>query len=343
MDKTRYKVLLVEDDKLDQMAFIRAVEEEELPYDCTIAGSSSEARNILASERFDIVITDYALGDGTGFDVLELVQNIPVILVTGTGDEELAVKAWQIGAYDYLIKDPNRNYLKTVAITIENTIKHRKMEERLRLLSHAMVSTDDCVYITDLEDKITFVNKAFCETYGYKEEEIIGQDCSILWEENSVGASPANTFNAVSGWEVGFFHKRKNGNGFPVSLTRSDVKDENGNEVALVVISHDISERMQIEGDLRTANKELKRENRLKSELIAAACEELRAPLALLKDIICDAGAGAFGELSPKLQENLKLADRNIDKVRGVVSDYLDTSSIDEKGVKLELSKVNPG
>ena len=61
---------------------------------------------------FDIVITDHSLGDGTAFEILKLAENIPVIVVTGAGDEETAIKAWKAGAYDYLIKDLDQNYLK---------------------------------------------------------------------------------------------------------------------------------------------------------------------------------------------------------------------------------------
>jgi DNA-binding NtrC family response regulator len=155
----KHKILLVEDDQLDQMAFMRLVESENLPYDCTIAGSVGEARNILGAEHFDIIISDYSLGDGTAFDVLDLAGDTPVILITGAGDEEVAVKAWKAGAYDYLTKDIERNYLKAVPVTVENTIKFKKTEQQLQLLSGAIMSTADSVYITDLEGKIIFVNR----------------------------------------------------------------------------------------------------------------------------------------------------------------------------------------
>jgi len=338
MENTRYKILLIEDDKLDQMAFKRLVEDENLPYDCTIAGSVSEAHSILGSEQFDVVLSDYVLGDGTGFDVLDSVKDAPIIFVTGTGSEEIAIKAWKAGAYDYLIKDHERNYLKAVPITVENAVKHRRTEARLRLLSHAIVSTNDSVYITDLEDKITFVNRAFCETYGYDEEEILGKDCNILWEGDSAVSDSENAHQAVSGWETGFFHKRKDGSKFPVSLTRSDVKDESGNEVALVVISRDISERMQIENELRTENMQLKKQNRLKNELLTATSGELGTLSAVLKNIICEAQAGTLGEISPKLKENLELIDKNINGLTKVISDFYDMSEIDSDKMKVEAS-----
>jgi len=174
MENTKYKILLIEDDELDQMAFKRFVDNNAIPYDCTISSSVSQAKQALNTEQFDIIITDHSLGDGTAFDVLEFAKNTPVIVVTGAGDEETAVKAWKAGAYDYLVKDINQNYLKAIPITVENAIRHNMVEKKLQLLSGAVMSTDDSIYITDMKGKIVYVNKAFCKTYGYKEEEIVG-------------------------------------------------------------------------------------------------------------------------------------------------------------------------
>ncbi len=134
MDNVKYKILLIEDNKLDQMAFKRFVENNALPYDCTISGSVSEAKCMLGTDQFDIIITDHSLGDGTALEVLDLAGNMPVIVVTGAGDEETAVKAWKAGAYDYLVKDVNQNYLKAIPLTVENAIRHNMMEKKLQLL-----------------------------------------------------------------------------------------------------------------------------------------------------------------------------------------------------------------
>jgi len=132
MDNTRYKVLLVEDDKTDQTAFQRLVEDENLLYDCTIAVSVSEAKSILSADNFDIVIIDYLLGDGTAFDVFDSVKDTPIIITTGAGDEDVAVRAMKAGAYDYLIKDHQCNYLKVLPVSIENVVKHKKTEDKLK-------------------------------------------------------------------------------------------------------------------------------------------------------------------------------------------------------------------
>jgi len=265
MGNARYKVLFIEDNHLDQMAFKRFVDENDLPYDCTIASSVAEALQTLDSNQFDIVITDHALGDGTAFEILKSVKNIPVIIVTGAGDEDTAIKAWKAGAYDYLIKDLDQNYLKAITITVENAISHKMAKKKLQLLSGAVMSTDDSIYIADMQGKIIFVNKAFCNKYGYKEEEIIGKNNTVLWvgkQQTENTRSVFQTRTVGSSWEVGFYHKRKDDSIFPISLSRSTIKDSNGNDVAIVGVSRDISERILIEDELRSENQNLKKQIR---------------------------------------------------------------------------------
>ena len=265
MGNTRYQVLFIEDNHLDQMAFKRFVDENDIPYDCTIASSVAEALHTLDSNQFDIVITDHALGDGTAFEILKSVKNIPVIVVTGAGDEDTAIKAWKAGAYDYLIKDLDQNYLKAITITVENAISHKQAEKKLQLLSGAVMSTDDSIYIADMQGNIIFVNKAFCNTYGYKEEEIIGEKNIILWvgkQQTENTRSVFQTRTVGSSWEVGFYHKRKDDSIFPISLSRSTIKDSNGNDVAIVGVSRDISDRILIEDELRSENQNLKKQIR---------------------------------------------------------------------------------
>ncbi len=265
MENTIYKVLFIEDNQLDQMAFKKFVDENDINYNYTIASSVKEALQAFNSEEYDIVITDHSLGDGTAFEILKSIKNIPVIVVTGAGDEETAIKAWKNGAYDYLIKDLDQNYLKAITITVENAIKHKLIENKLQLLSGAIMSTDDSVYIADMQGKIIFVNKAFCTTYGYNEDEIIGQSSTILWvgkQQTKNTRSVFQTRTNGSSWEVGFYHKRKDESIFPISLSRSTIKDSNGNEVAIVGVARDISERILFEDELKAENQNLKKQIR---------------------------------------------------------------------------------
>ncbi len=130
--KKPVSLLLVEDDLADQMSFERFVKQEQLPYDYAIAGSVAEAVDLLKKQTFEIVLADHALGDGTAFDIVDYIpMATPIIFVTGSGNEAVAVKALKLGAADYLTKDLNGEYLHLIPITIDNVLKAKAVEAEL--------------------------------------------------------------------------------------------------------------------------------------------------------------------------------------------------------------------
>jgi len=133
MRKTR--LLYIEDDRVDRMAFQRFAESEHFPYEYAMAKSVTEAKALLNSEVFECVIADYQLGDGTVFDILGFNLEIPVIITTGAGSEQIAVQAMKAGAYDYLIKDHEQNYLKVLQVTVEGALKLKRTEDRVKIQS----------------------------------------------------------------------------------------------------------------------------------------------------------------------------------------------------------------
>ncbi len=315
------KILVIEDDRVDQMAFKRLVKDENLSYDYDIAGSVSEVKKILDSKRFDIVITDYAVGDGTAFDVFDLIKDTPIIIVTGSGDEEIAVKAMKRGAHDYLIKDPERNYLKVLPITVDGAIKRKESEKQFRMLSHAIMNINDSVYITNMDDRIIFVNKAFCKTYGYEEEDILGRDSHVLGEV---------------GLKDELYHKRKDGSEFPVSLSRSVIKDENGKEVAVVGVARDITDHKRAEEELQRAKESAEIANSAKSQFLANMSHEIRTPM---NAIIGMADLLWETQLTPEQQEYVRIFRRAGDTLLNLINDLLDLSKV-EAG-RLELERVD--
>src|SRR5262245_56867566 len=119
----RVHMLLVEDNEIDQMAFSRLVKDEQLPYDYVIATSIDEAKTLLRDQHFDVVLVDFFLGDGTALELIESVSNRPLIFITGSGDIDTAVRAMKAGAYDYLTKDNQGDYLKILGLTVDNTLR----------------------------------------------------------------------------------------------------------------------------------------------------------------------------------------------------------------------------
>jgi len=133
------------------------------------------------------------------------------------------------------------------------------------LLSAAVMSTTDSVYITALDNTIIFVNNAFCNTYGYQQDDVIGKNSDILCSRNCEAEDNAQQYQNSESAEVEIYHIRKDGSEFPISVSRSPIKDENGNEIAFVGVARDISARIFVEDKVRTLNLKLKNGIRLTS------------------------------------------------------------------------------
>jgi PAS domain S-box-containing protein len=167
----RTKLLLIEDDKIDQLAFERFVKSKRLSYDYSIADSVKSAKEAISSENFETIIADYYLGDGDAIDILSMGVDAPIIITTGAGSEEIAVKAIKAGAYDYLIKDSERNYLKVLPATVDNAIRNKQTRD---LLKHAEESYKDLyervpigLYRTEPGGRILMANPKFIGMLGY--------------------------------------------------------------------------------------------------------------------------------------------------------------------------------
>ena len=125
-------LLIIEDDQVDEMAFERFASTDEFNFSYKLVNSISDAKNILKTEKFDAIVSDYFLGDGNAFEILELKIDIPIVVTTGTGSEEIAVQALKMGAYDYLIKDVDGFYLKMLPITVKNALHRFQSEKELK-------------------------------------------------------------------------------------------------------------------------------------------------------------------------------------------------------------------
>ncbi len=132
-------------------------------------------------------------------------------------------------------------------------LKHQK--KRLRLLAHALHSANDCIIVTDPEDRILMVNAAFTRTYEYEDSEIIGQSVKILRTEPNASdiSQEIQASTMQGGWRGELWNRSKSGRIFPVSLGASPLKDKRGQLVASVGVVRDITLERQAADALRAS------------------------------------------------------------------------------------------
>jgi len=181
------KVLHIEDDELEHRALVRMVRERHLPWKITLAQTIASAREAFAAARFDVVLADYLLPDGEGTELLAEQPDTPFILITGTIAEQMALRALDHGADDYLIKDLQNRHLDILPLTVDKALhrqclREEKKQAEAKLLKtlrdlqnlQEAVNEHDIVAITDPQGTLTYVNNRFCALSKYSRDELIG-------------------------------------------------------------------------------------------------------------------------------------------------------------------------
>lgn len=110
MSEIKLRILYVEDNPDDQMILKHALKENrQLNYEIVTVDTAAKGVTKLQKERFDLVLSDYRLPDMTGTEFIrELKKNdtsTPIILLTGKGNENVAVEAMKLGVRDYIVKE----------------------------------------------------------------------------------------------------------------------------------------------------------------------------------------------------------------------------------------------
>ena len=156
----------------------------------------------------------------------------------------------------------------------------KKARETISMLAHVARSIKECVCITDMTDNIIFVNSAFLKTYQYEEHELLGRPISIVRSPNNPPALVEQIFPATlaGGWQGELLNMKKDGSEFPVYISSSSLRDENGRLLALIGVAMDITERKLAEAEINLKNQELVKLNAEKDKFFSVIAHDLRSP-----------------------------------------------------------------
>ncbi|NJO98412.1 MAG: response regulator [Pleurocapsa sp. CRU_1_2] len=208
MSEEQFSILLIDDDEVDRLTVKRALKKANFPALITEAINGQEAIAKLIQENhqhqinpqiandsvdvsatensrainnhldsFDLILLDYLLPDIDGLNLLAELKKIdwelPVIILTGQGDEQIAVEMMKSGAADYLLKgkiEPN-----TLTRAINNAIRVSKAEQAVKLANQRLRESNQLLLSKNLElkrqqQKIKLQNIKLQESYQLKSD-----------------------------------------------------------------------------------------------------------------------------------------------------------------------------
>jgi len=176
---SRRTVLVVEDNPGDaRLVEFYLREETANPFRILKADKLAVAMDTLAAEHVDVVLLDLSLPDSFGLATLARLRAerplVPVVVLTGTNDEALALEALRQGAQDYLVKGQGDGDLvrRAIRYALERSrvdVALRRSEDRFRaVFENAGVG----VVLCDAEGRFVEANPAFCSMIGYSEAEL---------------------------------------------------------------------------------------------------------------------------------------------------------------------------
>jgi len=135
-------------------------------------------------------------------------------------------------------------------VVVVRDITERKLaEKQIRLLADAMQSSTELICITDRENRLTFANQAFLKAYGYRREETLGKTPHFLYSPRNPPGLYDQVFQQTlnGGWNGEILNRTKDGTEFPIALSTSPIKDDQGAIIGLVGLARDISDRKRAE------------------------------------------------------------------------------------------------
>jgi PAS domain S-box-containing protein len=209
------------------------LEREDSRFDIETTTSSDQALDRLAEDRFDCVVSDYDMPGRNGVEFLKAVReeysDLPFILFTGKGSEEIASEAISAGATDYLQKESGTDQYKVLANRVTNVYERyqtaQDLVETTELYETMLSNISETVLITDDEGSFTYICPNVHFVFGYSAADI--EDFEVvdsLFEEQLFDQEELRTDGVISNIETEITNKSGERRTVLVTVKRVSIK-----------------------------------------------------------------------------------------------------------------------
>jgi len=371
----RVRVLLVEDNLADADLVREYIEGDRIGqhFDICHVARFGDALQQLREQTFDVILTDFNLPDGTGIPMLQelrkQVPQTPIVVITGTSNDlGLALDALRHGAQDYLIKGAAT---ASIHRTLRYAIERKQMEDALTrsetqlrrqnaVLEAMLDNMADGVVIADRDGKLLVFNAAAIRILGLGMTDAPPEDWSTTY-----GTLDPDTTTPMPSADLPLFraiHGRSSDNveliirrpelprDVYVQSTGRPLRDSSGDVYGGMVVLHDITAHKETEEKLRLKNDELtsayvaldksRREQlELKDQVLSHVSHELRTPLNAVYQFVTILKRGLAGPIQTEQREYLEDIERNLNQLRTLISDLLDSSRAESGKLTIRLRR----
>ncbi|SJZ52566.1 His Kinase A (phospho-acceptor) domain-containing protein [Sediminibacterium ginsengisoli] len=237
---------------------------------------------------------------------------------------------------------------RDLQLTLDELKTSRGRLQELHLYQKALLDNAGVMIIaTDEHGIIRLFNPEASARLGYDEAEVIGK-ASITLLHAPDQESDADLFNTlVAGSEQGlhedaeYNYITKDGVVFPVSLTISAVKDEQGKVTGFVAVAIDIAARKQAEKELHKALEKEKELNELKSGFVSMASHEFRTPLSTILSSTYLIEKYIKTEEQPSRDRHLGRIKSSVAMLTEILNDFLSVGKIEEGKIQVRPAEFD--
>jgi PAS domain S-box-containing protein len=284
MTTPTYTLLIVEDFPADRDLYRRALlDDSSCNYRSIEVESAAEGLEVCRTQQIDVILLDYGLPDADGLEFLTALSDLtnltnshfpPVVMLTGQGNESVAVRAIKLGAEDYLVKGDLTPEL--LQLTVRKAIDHSRWQGQLQQYQDrfgASIDTlSECIAIASEQERDRFfnlpldllaigtfdgyftrLNPAWEQTLGFTNAELMSQRFVDLvhpddWERTEMAIRRGLNENWVS-TDFENRYRCKDGSYRWLSWSTIVYPDRN----LMYGIARDITERKRAEAALRSS------------------------------------------------------------------------------------------
>jgi PAS domain S-box-containing protein len=255
------RVLHVDDDA-GFLAVAKQCLEEQSQFQVDTAQSAKEALKKLKRSEYDVIVSDYQMVGKNGLELLkELRQkgnDVPFVLFTCKGKEEIAIEALNSGVHRYIEKGGNaETTYAELKHAIFDAVRGKKAEKLLReaenRLRQITENMQDMLLLTDTNLICTYASASHKWILGYEPSEMIGKSVYDFVHPDDLAKAmnaAGKAFQDSSGGKMEVRVRCADGNYILSEGVGKILKDENGQVTGTLLSSRDITESRKIERTL---------------------------------------------------------------------------------------------